>query len=226
MPTGTNNLLMRLLLFAIVASLTCGCRAKSKTNDSPPDDQTPTDALTSPANVPPGAAVPRLEPGATLPALDCEGWINGPPPKFDGRSKQLVVVDVWARWCSEVPKASPRMVELYRRYKSRGVAFVSLTTEDKESVSRFVRTQNMSWPSGYGANINTIAKSGCYNSFATVPGYEIHPTVYLVDSRGRVLWNDLSGRTGHDDEKKMKWHAALEAAIVKHLPSLEAGKVD
>lgn len=44
----------------------------------------------------------------------------------------VVVVDVWATWCAPCVERFPRMVEMERRYRDRGVRFVSLSVDNRE----------------------------------------------------------------------------------------------
>lgn len=158
-----------------------------------------------------------LKPGETLPALDGGGWINGPPPKFDGRQNRLVVVDVWGQWCSEVPRSLPKLVALHRKYAPRGVAFVSLTTDSRQVAQRFVHDYRVPWPSGFGADRREIASLGAANDNVPVPGYDVKPTLYVVDGAGRVLWCDEHVRMDHYDRSKRKLISEIESVLVKHL---------
>ena len=42
----------------------------------------------------------------------------------------IVVVDMWATWCSSCLEEFPKMVELHQRYKDRDVQFVSMNLDD------------------------------------------------------------------------------------------------
>jgi thiol-disulfide isomerase/thioredoxin len=45
---------------------------------------------------------------------------------------RVVVVDVWATWCAPCLERFPRMVALDRRWRDRGVSFVSLSVDNRE----------------------------------------------------------------------------------------------
>jgi len=44
----------------------------------------------------------------------------------------ILVVDLWATWCVPCLERFPHMVELSQRYQDRGVAFLSLSLDDRE----------------------------------------------------------------------------------------------
>src|SRR5262245_12201032 len=45
---------------------------------------------------------------------------------------EIVVVDMWATWCSSCLTRFPKMVDMSRRYAPKGVRFVSLSLDDRE----------------------------------------------------------------------------------------------
>jgi len=52
--------------------------------------------------------------------------------KLDGWQGDIVVVDMWATWCSSCLVRFPKMVELHDAYASKGVRFVSLCLDDRD----------------------------------------------------------------------------------------------
>ena len=53
-------------------------------------------------------------------------WIE----KLSTYTPNIVVVDMWATWCSSCLEEFPKIVELNRRYKDRNVQFVSMNLDD------------------------------------------------------------------------------------------------
>jgi hypothetical protein len=100
--------------------------------------------------------------------------------------------------------SAPGLVEVQRKYASRGVAFVSLTNEPRGTAERFANDYSVPWPCGYGATLPFLARLGAYSatrmSASYNPSYAINPTVYLIDPDGRVLWNDSQARPLHTKE--------------------------
>lgn len=45
---------------------------------------------------------------------------------------KILVVDMWAMWCSSCIERFPEMVKMHDKYKNRGVDFVSMNLDDRE----------------------------------------------------------------------------------------------
>lgn len=180
-----------------VALLLAGC--------GPPDDHPP-----PPPPHEPIPATPALQPGAALPPIPAEGWINGPPRVPTSPGVHLLVVDVWAAWCPFCRMGAPGLVRLYRKYADQGVAFVSVTTMNREAAEAFAQEFAVPWPSGYGLTREGVMALGAGSGQPTA-GYEVAPVLYLVGSDGRVRWGDNQDRLHHLSPEQ--WERELDAAI-------------
>jgi cytochrome c biogenesis protein CcmG/thiol:disulfide interchange protein DsbE len=75
---------------------------------------------------------------------------------LDGRSLALqelrgkvVMVDFWSSWCPPCVAEADELVEVYRRYKNRGVEFIGVAIwDDRGAVERHVRLFGVSYPNG------------------------------------------------------------------------------
>lgn len=100
--------------------------------------------------------------------------------------------------------------------------FVSLTNMPAGSAETFVAEFGIPWPSGHGTSRRFLASIGCLNTSQTMPGYEVVPTLFLLDGRGRVLWNDAQGRFRHRPESEIL--ADLKQAITTALTTPKNSK--
>jgi len=119
--------------------------------------------------------------GATLPAIEAEGWLNGTAPSADELKGKVIVIDAWAYWCGPCRREAPHLVELYNKYKDRGVVFLGLTKEEENSLDKskaFLSETGVTWPNGYGAGSTLLALH-----------VEALPTVLVFDREGSVVWN-------------------------------------
>lgn len=148
--------------------------------------------------------------GSELPSLVAEGWLNG-PPSADDLANHVLVVDVWDEMCGMCTKAAPELVEVYAEYAPRGVIFVGLNSADEKTTAAFISGSGMPWPNGYGAG-DTIGKL-----------VGAAPTLFVVDTTGRIVWHDSRSRFRHDQvaglaQLRVVLQAVLEGAAVPPPP--------
>ena len=124
------------------------------------------------------AAAPAV--GDAVPPLGVESLMNAP----DGASAdweklkgKVVVVEFWATWCGPCVAAIPHMNELAERFADKGVAFLSITAEPKETIDAFTKRLAMkSW-------IGLDPDGSAFEAFA-VRGI---PRTIIVGKDGKVL---------------------------------------
>src|SRR5262245_25188968 len=121
------------ILAAVCALIPAGCGPTNKVIET-----TAAEAPDGLASTPPDPRLRLLTAGATAPRIEAKGWVNGSPPKLGDRAVRLVVVDLWADWCPMCRLSAPGLVRAYNKFKSRGVAFVSVTDLPESMVSDFV----------------------------------------------------------------------------------------
>jgi thiol-disulfide isomerase/thioredoxin len=122
----------------------------------------------------------------TLEPIRFEDWQR----KLQSMKGRIVLVDVWATWCAPCIERFPHMVQLYKRYKGRGVQFVSMSVDDREDAAavakarQFVVQQDATFP-------NYLMDENIMQSFEKL-GVQGIPAVFLYDRAGRRRY-DLNG---------------------------------
>jgi thiol-disulfide isomerase/thioredoxin/outer membrane lipoprotein-sorting protein len=106
-----------------------------------------------------------------------------------------VFVEFWATWCGPCVELIPELKELYAQTASKGLAWVSIDSdEDASSAEKFVKQEGIAWPN-YHDDDGTLGKAF---------GREAIPLGVLIDAEGKVTFY----RTGYDISE-------LRAAIAK-----------
>lgn len=137
-----------------------------------------------------------LEPGETMPKIQAQTWINGPPPELKGK---VVVIDAWSTHCKPCVDALPKMYKLHQKYSPRGVVFLGIVSEHLdpriEEVTRVLKEYSIEYPNAYGAG----------QTFLDLRIQAI-PQMWVVGRDGVVLWNRDADGSLED---------AIEAALKK-----------
>ena len=120
-----------------------------------------------------------------------------PQPLAQWRGK-VVVLNFWAPWCPPCLKEMPGFIELQRKYGERGLIFVGLALDSKESVQNYVRDNAINYPILLGQDAAAELSNAIGNSQGGLPFSTI------IDRQGNVV----AARVGALDEKR------LEALIV------------
>jgi thiol-disulfide isomerase/thioredoxin len=162
----------------------------------------------------------RIRHALALLALGTLGACAGRPPRvrlepltYDQFQQRLsawrgrvVVVDVWATWCAPCLERFPRMVEMHRRYRDRGVQFVSLSVDNRDDrqalaeARRFLEQQQATFE-------NYLLDENILQAFEKLDIMGI-PAVFVYDRAGR-LRRKLTG----DDPNRQFTDQDVETAL-------------
>ncbi len=127
------------------------------------------------------ALVRKLEKPA--PTYQPEHWIQGDPAPLETLGGQVVALYFYASWCPNCPKETPYLVDLERRYASRGFKLIGVTNTNKgqtpEAVAAHLAENGLTFP--------VMMDSG-----QTAQAYSATniPFVALIDVEGRLRWAD------------------------------------
>lgn len=122
-------------------------------------------------------------------------------------------------------------MQLHQKFKDRGVSFVSLTMESEETVKRFNEAHGITWRTIPGLSRETMSEFGVLNSNG---GYadpsmktNVMPTLYALDSAGKVLWHDYGYRWTHPDVPSMigDLELLIELALLADVPQRRSGRL-
>ena len=103
-----------------------------------------------------------------------------------GKNK-ITVIDFWASWCGPCRQEMPFMLELYGKYKDKGLGIIGISLDEDSDAWKAASQQfNIPWTqmSDLKGWENAIAKHFCVNSI---------PHTIVVDQQGKILKRGLRG---------------------------------
>ena len=115
--------------------------------------------------------------------------IDGTPVSLmnEVTKNKITIIDFWASWCGPCRQEMPFMVELYGKYKDKGLGIIGISL-DEDSDAWKAATQQLNIPWSQMSDLkgweNAIAKHFCVNSI---------PHTIVVDQQGKILKRGLRG---------------------------------
>ncbi len=108
--------------------------------------------------------------------------LDGNPVKLADFKGKVVIVDIWGTWCPPCRREIPHFIELYKKYKDKGLAIVGINfervPEDQvvPTIRRFVAQMGIPYPCVVGKR----------EILQQVPNFRGFPTTLFIDRTGKV----------------------------------------
>jgi len=102
--------------------------------------------------------------------------IHGNPHRLRDHEGEVILVNVWATWCTPCRREMPALEQLYRSRKDRGFIVFGLSVEDVELQRKFADEIQVSYPL-------LTTEGEVPELFTTTARY---PANFLIDRKGRL----------------------------------------
>jgi peroxiredoxin/outer membrane lipoprotein-sorting protein len=119
--------------------------------------------------------------------------LEGEPVSLDAFAGKVVVLDFWATWCPPCREEMPHLDKLYKELAPRGLQLLSISTEDKGTLSGFIKKHKYSMPVLIDDKRDVTRKYGI----------RAFPTLYILDRQGVVRESLVGSRSESTLRKAM-----------------------
>jgi len=103
---------------------------------------------------------------------------------YAGKDK-YVLIDFWASWCPPCREEMPKLVELYGKYKDKGLEIVGISLDkENEAWKNGIKKLNITWP-----QISDLKFWD--SSLAAAYGVNGIPLLILIDKDGKIIERGL-----------------------------------
>jgi cytochrome c biogenesis protein CcmG, thiol:disulfide interchange protein DsbE len=122
--------------------------------------------------------------------IDNRKWV------FSSTKGKVVLVDFWATWCGPCKVEIPEFVDMYSRYKDKGLEVVGVAMDDDLArIKSFAAEYKMNYPILIGAGADGVLRAW---------GVSGLPTTFIVSRDGMVCRRFVGQATREDVEETIK----------------------
>jgi thiol-disulfide isomerase/thioredoxin len=101
---------------------------------------------------------------------------------------KIVVVNVWATWCSPCVAEIPALDSLSKDFAGQDVVFVAITDDDSAKVSAFFQQRNISWNYHQVTGQRALATEFASKKVLGFANMTAYPTNMIIDRNGNIAY--------------------------------------
>lgn len=138
--------------------------------------------------------------------------LDGGAFKLSDFRGKVLVVDFWATYCPPCVRQVPRLAELSRKYRDKGLEVIGLTSDDKadqEDVVKFLKKAGADYTVGYD---NQWLSSAFLKGTEDDTGQPPIPQLFVISRDGRVVDHFI----GEDPQRGIQ---DVEQSVIQQLSS-------
>lgn len=111
---------------------------------------------------------------------------EGEVKKLSEVKAKVILLEFWASWCLPCRKANPELVEIYKKFKSRGFEIYAVSLDTKKGQwMKAIEKDCLKW-----IEVSDLQKT---NKAAELYGVTAIPDNFLIDQNGNVVAKKLRG---------------------------------
>jgi len=123
--------------------------------------------------------------------------MNGSSVRLADYKGKVILINFWATWCPPCKTEIPGFIELYDRYKDRGLVILGVSgDDDAETLRSFAAEWKMNYPLLVGRDEDKLL-----DAYGPLYGY---PTSFIIGRDGSVCGRHVGPATKEEFEREIQ----------------------
>lgn len=133
----------------------------------------------------------RTKPGNAAPLFSSKDVQTGKTVDLSKFRGKYVLIDFWASWCVPCRKSNPHVLEIYKKYHSKGLEVIYIADDDNNvpKLKEAIKKDGLQKMHHILRGLKTISRGNFDRTNDISDKYAVHsiPTKYLIDKDGNIV---------------------------------------